>query len=159
MAGWISAMCDDQWGRLDNAVQQYGMFHPHFLKTNVEVMLFGLPELDFSGERFFFQPHVAGYSIFLMTPALIYTFCALRKNWFSIGAWSSVIVSVALLLLYHNTGAEQVGIDTCWILIAPLALLTADGVGKKVSWLFKGLTIFSVILSFVGVYWWYLGSV
>ena len=141
------------------AVQQYGMFHPHFLKTNAEVMLFGLPELDFSGERFFFQPHVAGYSIFLMTPALIYAFRAIRKSWFSIGAWASVIVSVALLLLYHNTGAEQIGYRYLLDITAPLALLMADGVGKKVSWLFKGLTIFSVILSLVGIYWWYLGRV
>lgn len=142
-----------------DAVQQYGMFHPHFLKTNAEVMLFGLPELDLSGERFFFQPHIAGYSIFLMTPPLIYAFRAFRKNWFSLGAWASVILSMALLLLYHNTGAEQIGYRYLLDTTAPLALLIAAGLGKKVSLLFKGLTVFSVILSFIGIYWWYLGRV
>ena len=140
-----------------DSVQQYGMFHPHFLNTNADVMLFGLPRLDFSGERFFFQPHVAGYSIFLMTPPLIWAFRSFRKNWASIGSWAAVLLSVGMLLLYHNTGAEQVGYRYMLDFAAPLALLTADGMRGKVSWLFKILTVFAVILSFVGIYWWFLG--
>ena len=35
--------------------------------------------------------------------------------------------------------------------------LTADGLRGKVSWLFKLLTVFAVVLSFIGIYWWYLG--
>jgi hypothetical protein len=140
-----------------NSVQQYGMFHPHFLRINAGVMLWGLPRLDFSGERFFFQPYVAGYSIFLMTPPLIYTFCAIRKSWFSIGAWASVILSVALLLLYHNTGAEQIGYRYILDITAPLALLTAAGLKGKVRFLYRILTIFAVGLSFIAIFWWYLG--
>lgn len=141
------------------SVREYGMFHPHFLKINADVMLFGLPGLDFSGERFFFQPHVAGYSIFVMTPALIYVFRSFRKNWFAVGAWASVLLSIGLLLLYHNTGAEQIGYRYLLDIAAPLSLLTADGLRGKVGVLFKALTIFSVILSFIAIYWWYLGRV
>ena len=142
-----------------DSVQQYGMFHPHFFATNVDVMLFGLPELDFSCERFFFQPHVGGYSIFLMTPPLIYLFRSFRKTWFSCGAWASVIISVALLLLYHNTGAEQIGYRYILDITAPLALLMGAGMRGKVSLLFKILTSFAIILSFTAIYWWYLGRV
>ena len=142
-----------------DAVQKWGMFHPHFLKNNAEVMLFGLPELDFSGKRFFFQPHVAGYSIFVMTPALIYVFRSFRKNWFAMGAWISVFLSVGMLLLYHNTGAEQIGYRYLLDIAAPLCLLTADGLRGKVSWVFKLLTIVSICVSFAGIYWWYLGRV
>ena len=141
------------------SVRQYGMFHPHFLKTNADVMLFGLPRLDFSGERFFFYPYVAGYSIFLMTPPLIYAFRSFGRNWFSAGAWASVLLSVGLLLLYHNTGAEQIGYRYILDVSAPLALMVADGMKGKVSPLFRILTVFAVVLSFIAVYWWYLGRV
>lgn len=141
------------------SVQEYGMFHPHFIKTNAEVMLFGLPELDFSGSRFFFQPHVSGYSIFLMTPPLIYVFRSFRKNWFMVGAWASVFLSIGMLLLYHNTGAEQIGYRYLLDILMPLSLLTADGLRGKVSLFCKLLTVFAVMLSFTAVYWWYLGRV
>ena len=141
------------------SVKKYGMFHPHFLKINADVMIFGLPRLDFSGERFFFQPYIIGYSIFLMTPPLFYVFRAIRKSWFSIGSWASVVLSVALLLLYHNTGAEQIGYRYLLDITAPLALLIADGLRGKTDFLFKLLTIFSIMLSFIAIYWWYLGRV
>ena len=139
------------------SVQKWGMFHPHFLKINAKVMLFGLPSLDLSRERFFFQPHVEGYSIFLMTPPLIYVFRSFRKNWFAAGTWTSVLLSIGMLLLYHNTGAEQIGYRYLLDLAAPLCLLTAAGSKGKVSLLFKILTVFAVVLSFVAIYWWYIG--
>ena len=142
-----------------DAVQRYGMFHPHFLKINATVMFWDLPELDLSGERFFFQPHVSGYSIFLMAPSLIYVFRAVRKNWFSFGAWTSVVLSVALLLLYHNTGAEQIGYRYLLDITAPLALISADGLRGRVTVLYKVLTVFAILLSFIAIYWWYLGRV
>ena len=142
-----------------DSVQEYGMFHPHFFRTNASVMLWGLPELDFSGTQFFFQPHVAGYSIFLMTPPIIYAFRSFKRNWFAIGAWASVLLSLGLLLLYHNTGAEQVGYRYLLDFSAPLALLTAAGTRGKVGWLFKLLTVFAVALSFIAIYWWYLGRI
>ncbi|MBQ6342763.1 MAG: hypothetical protein IJI41_06550 [Anaerolineaceae bacterium] len=141
------------------SVQKYGMFHLHFLPVNTRVMIFELPVLDFSGERYFFQPHVAGYSIFLMTPALIYIFRAFHKKWWVLGAWASVILSVALLLLYHNTGAEQIGYRYLLDITAPLSLLVADGMRGKVGWFYRFLTVFAVVLSFIAIYWWYLGRV
>ena len=139
------------------AVRKYGMFHPHFFGTNARVMFLELPELDFSGERFFFQPHTSGFSVFLMTPPLIWIFRSFRKNWASVGTWASVLLGMGLLLFYHNTGAEQIGYRYLLDFSAPLALLTADGLRGKVSWLFKLLTVFAVVLSFIGIYWWYLG--
>lgn len=141
------------------SVREWGMFHPHFIKTNADVMLFGLPRLDFSGERFFFHPYVNGYSVFLMTPPLIYVFRSVRKGWFSVGAWLSVLVTVGLLLMYHNTGAEQIGYRYILDAAAPLILMTADGTRGKISPLFRLLTVFAVCLSFIAIYWWYLGRV
>ncbi len=142
-----------------NAVREYGMFHPHFFKINADVMLFGLPRLDLSGTRFFFNPHVAGYSIFIMTPPLIWIFRSFRKDWFSVGSWASVLLTVVLLLFYHNTGAEQIGYRYILDAAAPLAMMTAAGTRGKVSGWFKFLTIFAVCLSFIAIYWWYLGRI
>ena len=76
-----------------------------------------------------------------------------------IGTWASVLLSVALLLLYHNTGAEQIGYRYLLDITAPLALLTADGLHGKVNILYKILTVFAICLSFIAIYWWYLGRV
>ena len=142
-----------------DAVRNWGMFHPHFLRTNAGVMLTGLPRLDFSGERFFFYPYVAGYSVFLMTPPLIYVFRTFRKDWFSVGTWCSILLTTAMLLLYHNTGAEQIGYRYILDAAAPLSLLTAQGTKGKVSTLFKILTVFAVSLMLTAVYWWYRGRI
>ncbi|MBR6088869.1 MAG: hypothetical protein IKP86_02975 [Anaerolineaceae bacterium] len=142
-----------------DSVGEYGMFHPHFLKINARVMFFELPRLDFSGERFFFYPYVAGYSMFVMTPPLVYIFRSFRKDWFSAGTWASVLLSVGLLLLYHNTGAEQVGYRYMLDIAAPLALLMAAGMKGKTGKLFKALTIFAIAESFAGIYWWYMGRI
>jgi len=138
-------------------VQKYGMFHPHFLRENFEVMFLRMPRIDTTGERFFFQPGYAGYSIFAMTPAFIYLVRGIKKNWWVIGAWVSVILTVGLLLLYHNTGAEQVGYRYIQDAIIPLVLLLGVGVGEKPGILFKGLTILGVVINLLSTYWWYIG--
>jgi hypothetical protein len=139
------------------AVQKYGMFHPHFLRENFEVMFLRMPRIDTTGERFFFQPGYAGYSIFAMTPAFIYLIRGIKKNWWVIGAWVSVILTVGLLLLYHNTGASQVGYRYIQDAIIPLLLLLGVGVGEKPGILFKMLTILGVVINLLSTYWWYIG--
>ncbi|HQJ02134.1 MAG TPA: hypothetical protein PLX12_11070, partial [Flexilinea sp.] len=138
------------------AVQKYGMFHPHFFQTNLRVMLWQLPTLDFSGDRFFFQPGISGFSIFVMTPPLIYLFRRFRKNWWVIGAWASVILTILLLLFYHNTGAEQVGYRYLLDAIVPIMLLMGLGVDRKVNWFFKVLAMIGIAVNLLSVYWWFI---
>ncbi len=75
------------------------------------------------------------------------------------GTRAAVLPGTGLLLLYHNTGAEQIGYRYLLDFSAPLALLTADGMRGHISKLFKLLTISAVVLSFIGIYWWYPGRV
>jgi len=139
------------------AVQKYGMFNLHFFKNNLDVMIFRRPRLDFSGERFFFQPGISGFSIFIMTPPFIYLFRRIKKNWWMIGAWLSIILTVGLLLCYHNTGAEQVGYRYIMDAILPILLIIGVGVGNKPSLFFKLLTLIGIIVNALSVYWWYIG--
>ncbi len=74
-----------------------------------------------------------------------------------IGAWLSVILTVGLLLCYHNTGAEQVGYRYIMDAILPILLIMGVGVGNKPGLFFKLLTLIGIIVNALSVYWWYIG--
>ena len=137
-------------------VNRYGMFNIHFVPVNANVMFFMLPRIDLSGERFWFHPYVAGYSMFLMTPQLLYSFRSFKKNSWIIGSWISVLVIVGMLLMYHNTGSDQIGYRYILDAAAPLLLLIGQGMKGKAGIIFKTMTLFSVALQFVGIRWWYM---
>ena len=119
-------------------------------------MLWQLPTLDFSGDRCFFQPGISGFSIFVMTPPLIYLFRRFRKNWWVVGAWASVILTILLLLLYHNTGAVQVGYRYLLDAIVPIMLLMGLGVDRMVNWFFNLLAMIGIAVNLLSVYWWFI---
>lgn len=141
------------------SANSYGLFSPHFFKTNLDIMLLRLPRIDLTGERFWFYPYVAGYSVLLMSPVLLYGFRNLRKNWWIIGSLSSAGVIILMLLLYHNTGAEQIGYRYILDASAPLILLVGNGMREKPGRLFKICTVFAVVLQLISIYWWYLGRI
>ena len=140
-----------------SAVKEYGMFHPHFLKTNVSVMLFRIPQISVNSSGLDFNPGILGYSIFFMTPPLFFIFRKLRKNWWNLGAWISIIVSLSLLLMYHNTGAEQIGYRYIMDFILPLFFLMAQGIGKKTSLVLIVCAIAAIMINAESIYWWFLG--
>jgi len=79
-----------------------------------------------------------------------------RKNWWVIGAWASVILTILLLLFYHNTGAEQVGYRYLLDAIVPIMLLMGLGVDRKVNWFFKVLAMIGIAVNLLSVYWWFI---
>lgn len=141
------------------SVQRYGMFHPHFVPINLNVMFLRLPQLDLSGARFFYQPGITGTSIFLMTPPLLMLFKPVKSVLWRWSAWLSIAFTTLLLLLYHNTGAEQVGYRYLLDMLMPILLLLADNVGKKPGLFFRILTILGILINWISIYWWYLGRV
>ena len=141
------------------AANDYGLFSYKFLAKNIDVMLLRLPRLDFSGERFWFYPYIAGYSVLLMSPWFLYAFRNLRKNSWIIGCLSSFGLILIMLLLYHNTGAEQIGYRYILDAYAPLTLLVGNGIKGKVGRVFKVTAVFSIVLQLISVYWWYLGRI
>ncbi len=140
-----------------SAVKEFGMFHPHFIKTNASVMLFHIPQIRITSNGINFNPGMMGYSIFFMTPPLFFIFRRIRKNWWNLGAWISIILSISLLLMYHNTGAEQVGFRYVMDFILPLFFLMAQGIGKKITIVLIILTITAILINAGSIYWWFLG--
>jgi hypothetical protein len=142
---------------IQTAVKEYGMFNLHFFKTNADVMLFRAPKIGITDGMLFFDPGVTGYSIFIMTPPVFYCFRRFKLNWWTCGALVSILISLGMLLTYHNTGAEQIGYRYSMDFILPLLLLIGQGAGKRTSILFKGLVIAAVIVNAVSIHWWFLG--
>lgn len=138
-----------------DAVQTYGMFNIHFLPINLKMMFLQFPRLVLDNACLRFSASRDGYSIFAMTPVFIYAFRRFQKNAWFIGAWVSVILSAALLLLYHNTGAWQLGYRYVMDFIMPLLTIVAVGMGKQPSWLFKILALISIVGSVAGIVWWF----
>lgn len=142
-------------------VQTYGLFSPHFIPINLQVMLFKLPRINWGvpwpahpkGAIWPIDPTTTGTSIFLVTPPLLYLFRRYPKQWWVLGAWTAVLFNVILLSLYSNTGAAQFGYRYILDFLVPLVTLLAIGVGKKVRWHFIVLVLISIVINIYGAYW------
>jgi hypothetical protein len=137
------------------AARTYGLFNPHFIPANFYAMFLKLPRIENDGSCFYYSPSREGISLLAMTPALVYIVRRLKLNWWTAGAWVSILLSMGLLMLYHNTGADQLGYRYLMDSVLPVLLLMGLGVGERPSWIFKGLVVLSVIGNAAGMYWWF----
>jgi hypothetical protein len=134
--------------------QEYGMFSPHFIFYNLYWMFAGfLPKL-IEKCRYFF-PRGSGMSIFLTTPAFVYLFRRFKFSWWAIGSWIAIFLSIVVLAMYHNTGAEQYGYRYIMDFIIPIILLVSVNAGKRISIPLKILIIISIIVNYYGIISWY----
>lgn len=142
-------------GWLMKAVRTYGMFHPHFIPSNFAMMFLIHPQICFKDGCLSLSASRDGYSMLVMTPALIYVLRRFQKNWWTVGAWTSILLSLSLLMLYHNNGAWQLGYRYLMDFIVPTLMLMATGLGTKISWVFKALTSASILSNLAGIVWWF----
>ena len=142
-------------------VQTYGLFSPHYIPWNLEVMLLKMPKINWGvpfpteprGAVWPVDPTTTGMSIFFTTPALLYLFRRYPKQWWVWGAWIAVLFNVVMLSLYSNTGSAQFGYRYILDFLVPLIAMLAVGMGKKVPWLFIVLVLFSIAINIYGAYW------
>jgi hypothetical protein len=134
-------------------VRKYGIYNLHFIPVNLSVMFSQLPSIRSYSPYLF--PSLDGMSMLITTPALFLLIHRYEKKWWIIGTWTSVILSVILLSMYHNTGAAQFGYGYIMDFIIPLMMLLAVALGRKCSWIFRLLVIISVGINGFGV-WWFL---
>ena len=138
-----------------NSVKTYGMFNPHFIPSNFAMMFLNHPTLQCLDDCIVIHASRDGYNLLVMTPALIYVLRRWQKNWWMLGAGVSILLSMGLLLLYHNNGAWQLGYRYLMDFIVPVLLVIAVGVGKKMSLVFKGLLGLSLLSNGLGILWWF----
>jgi len=150
--GYVTISSSD-W--IMDAVQTYGMFHPHFFQSNFLMMFINHPAFIVENGCFRFSASMDGYSLLAMTPVLIYIFRRIKLNWWVVASWIAVLFTVGLLLFYHNNGAAQLGYRYLMDFIVPILFLLALGIGTKPSWLFKALVIISILGNLFGIMWWF----
>jgi hypothetical protein len=151
---WYVTINGADW--IMEAVSTYGMFNIHFVPINFHAMFIRLPTIQFTEGRIFYSPGLEGTSIFAMMPAAFYLFRRFKLTWWTAGAWMSVLLSIGLLLFYHNYGAWQIGYRYVLDFILPLLLLLAIGLGARVTWGFKLLALVGMAGNLTGIMWWYL---
>ena len=133
-------------------IRTWGMFHPHFIPRNLQVMFIELPWISLDS-RWPIEPSAAGMSIFLTTPALIYLFHRYPKDWWVTGAWIAILFNISILSMYHNTGAHQFGYRYILDLQLPLFAMIAVGMKKKIPWHFVILVLLSIVVNLYGADW------
>ena len=142
-------------------VQTYGLFSPHFIPTNLQVMLFKMPRINWGapwpanprGAMWPIDPTTTGMSIFLTTPPLLYLFRRYPKQWWILGAWVAVLFNIIMLSFYSNTGSAQFGYRYILDFLVPLVAMLAVGLGKRVPWHFIALVLVSIAINIFGAYW------
>jgi hypothetical protein len=139
----------------------YGLFSPHFILTNLQVMLFKMPRIHWGtpwpiipkGAQWPINPTTTGMSIFLATPPLLYLFRRYPKQWWILGAWAAILFNVVMLSFYSNTGASQFGYRYILDFLVPIMTILAVGMGKRVPWHFMVLVLASIVINIYGAYW------
>jgi hypothetical protein len=130
----------------------WGLFSIHYLPQNYRVYFLSLPERvpNFP----WFSPTMAGFSIFLSTPALdlaLAAFYRQRINQLALVACAGI---QAVYLVYYWTGYEQFGCRYS-IDYLPFAMVLAAGGAKNVPrWVLILLTLIGVLIEVWGIGWW-----
>jgi hypothetical protein len=141
--------------RVVRLVQEYGMFNPYFIPTNLHAMFLALPEMKAKCDYFF--PRGSGLSLIATTPAFLYALRRYKFSWWLLGCWTGILLSIALLLTYHNTGSVQIAYRYVLDFIIPLVLVIAFTAGERISIPLKVLIILSIMINYYAVVSWYHG--
>jgi hypothetical protein len=141
------------------AQRQLGLFSVAHVPMNLNYLLIHLPAL--STEFPFLRPDGLGMSIFITSPGLLY---AIRAPWREIRTWllaGAALVVLVPTLLYYGGGWLQYGyryaldsIPFIWALCG-LAAVRDEQNGGEMSWLWRILIGFGLIVGVGGVYWAY----
>ena len=93
--------------RVNADINQYGLFHYHYLERNLHAAFTRLPTIDLHPLRIGFDGH--GLSLLVTTPLLLLLLWPLRAPRLSRALWLTVAVLALPGLLYQNDGWFQFG--------------------------------------------------
>jgi hypothetical protein len=79
-------------------------------------------------------PLVGPLSIVLTTPVFLWAFLARRPDWFGIGAWTSIVLTLVLIVVSGQAGAQGFGYPAALAFYPFLFILAVRGFGLRVSW-------------------------
>ena len=89
-----------------------------------------------------------GTSILAASPFVIFAYKAEQKTKFKIAFWSTILLIVSSILLYHNNGWMQVNTQRFMLDLFPaLVVLIALSYAAIPKWLFKSFIIYAIALN------------
>ncbi|MBA2661528.1 MAG: DUF2029 domain-containing protein [Bradymonadaceae bacterium] len=133
-------------------IKSYGLFNIQFVSKNLTAMFTLLPRFQPEYPYILISKH--GISLLLTTPAYIYLFRPLARQWRADKFWWALLwVTVAVTavphLLYQNTGYEQFGYRFSLDYSPYLILLLAVG-RRPLSWVFKAAVLAGLVVNAFG---------
>jgi hypothetical protein len=132
--------------QLADNYRRYGMFHPHYLATNLYYQYIAYP-LPFHSTTFY------GGSLFLLTPVFFAAWVGgfvMRPRWSKWALIASILLAALPSLFFMATGWVQFGPRFSIDFMVPLLLLTAAGLRRCPVSLLWLLTIVAVVQYWVG---------
>lgn len=134
-----------------------GLFHISYMPDHLWVFFLKPPV--FSLEPPYIKPDFMGMSIFITTPAFIYSFFAGFRNKVSAACWSAILPVALVSFVHGGIGWQQFGYRFAMDFYPFLLVLTALGINKNVNagldltWDVKAMICLSVLINLWGVIW------
>ncbi|MBV9252440.1 MAG: hypothetical protein JO227_24745 [Acetobacteraceae bacterium] len=120
-----------------------GRFSISYIPRHIQAIFYQGPSLN-ENQFPFFKPSVYGMALFMVTPAFLYAFGAPVAR-VEIAAMVATVLVMIPHVLYATTGYGQFGYRYSLDYLPMLAVLTASGMGYRMStrkWLIIGLSVF-----------------
>lgn len=141
-------------GVLQEPLNKYGLFHPHFLAKNAFYCFLAWPRIP-AASPFYPQPDHWGTGLLIISPAIGYALAGIRRNAIVLGALLAALLVAIPNLLYYNTGWMQFGyrfaLDFIPFLLVPMAV----GMRGKISKLAILLILLSIVANYYGLHWFF----
>lgn len=158
---WMNHIRFNDWSDFGHAllaegmigrIQEYGLFHWHFLDKNLAAAFTLLP--GFQSEYPYITISRHGMSLFLTTPALAYLLWPRpretgEERFLYRVFWATVLVLAIPGFLYQNTGYEQFGYRFSLDYLAYLVALLALG-RRPITKVFKALIVVGILVNAFG---------
>jgi Gpi18-like mannosyltransferase len=130
----------------------WGLFSIHYLAQNYQIYFLQLPE-RIPGFPWL-NPTMAGFSIFISTPALYLALVGNYRERINQLALAAVVGIQAIYLVYYWTGYAQFGCRYSVDYLPFVMLLAAAGSKYCLNWMVALYAVIGTVIELWGVVWW-----
>jgi hypothetical protein len=146
---------DNGYGRVVAATGgagPWGLFSIHYLTQNYPIYFLQLPE-RISGFPWF-NPTMAGFTIFISTPAIYVGLAANYRERINQLALAAIVAIQAVYLVYYWTGYEQFGCRYSVDYLPFVMILAAAGAKYCLNWMVALYAVLGTLVELWGIMWW-----
>ena len=130
----------------------WGLFSIHYLAQNYHVYFLQLPE-RISGFPWL-NPTMAGFTIFISTPAIYLALAANYRERINQLALAAVVAIQAVYLVYYWTGYAQFGCRYSVDYLPFVMILAAAGAKYCLNWMIALYAVLGTLVELWGIMWW-----